>query len=64
MDERIIALEERIAFQERVIEDLDEIVRAFTRRVEALERDLAELRKTVVATPDAIGPADEKPPHY
>lgn len=64
MEERIIALETRLAYQDRLIEDLDEVVREFASRVEKLERDLAELKKTVLeGTPD-VGEAQEKPPHY
>lgn len=64
MEERIIALETRLAYQDRLIEDLDEVVREFASRVEKLEHELAELKKTVLeGTPD-IGGAQDKPPHY
>jgi len=62
MDERIIALEIRIAHQDHVIEALDEVVRAFTARVETLEQQLEALRGAAGALP--LGPADEPPPHY
>jgi uncharacterized coiled-coil protein SlyX len=62
MDERIIALEIRIAHQDKVIEALDEVVRAFTARVEALEQQVLALRGAAGALP--LGPADEPPPHY
>jgi uncharacterized coiled-coil protein SlyX len=62
MDERIIELEIRIAHQDRVIAALDDVVRAFTVRVERLEQDLKELRGAAGALP--LGPADEPPPHY
>ncbi len=64
MEQRILDLEVRIAYQDRLIADLDEVVRAFTARIEALERDLAELRQTILNPPEQIGPADEPPPHY
>lgn len=43
LERRIIDLEVRAAFQAETIEALDEVVRKFTARVEALERSLAEL---------------------
>lgn len=62
MDERLIELEIRIAHQDRVIAALDEVVRAFTTRVERLEQQLDALRGAAGAVP--LGPADEPPPHY
>ena len=61
MDERIIELEIRIAHQDQVIAALDDVLRAFTARVELLERQLQALRSGG-ALP--LGPADEPPPHY
>jgi uncharacterized coiled-coil protein SlyX len=60
-DDRFLQLEERIAHQDRVIADLDAVVREFALRVERLERALGELREG--GAPE-FGPADEKPPHY
>ena len=60
MDERIIELEIRIAHQDRAIAALDDVVRAFTTRVERLEQQVLELRGG--AAP--LGPADDPPPHY
>ena len=62
MDERIVELEVRIAHQDQVIAALDEVVRAFTARVERLERELATLGTSIRDLP--VGPADEPPPHY
>lgn len=59
---RIVDLEVRAAFQDRLIGELNEVVREFTQRVERLERELKELRDSADA-PD-IGPANERPPHY
>ena len=43
MEDRLIELEVRVAFQERLIADLDEVVRALRAQVERLEADLAQL---------------------
>jgi SlyX protein len=59
---RIVDLEVRAAFQDRLIGELNDVVREFARRVERLERELKEIRESADA-PD-IGPADERPPHY
>lgn len=64
MSERIDELEVRIAYQDRLITELDEVVRSFAGRVEALERELAQLKSTMANQPDPVGPADEPPPHY
>lgn len=59
---RLIELEIRISHQDKVIEALDDVVRAFATRVEKLERELETLRKTAGGL--AVGPPDEPPPHY
>jgi SlyX protein len=64
MDDKLIDLEVRIAFQDRLIADLDEVVRRFAARVEALESELAEVRHTLLAGQEPVGAADEPPPHY
>lgn len=62
-DERIIALETRIAYQDHLLASLDEVLREFAGRVEKLERALRELRATVVGMPEA-SPSSHLPPHY
>ena len=64
MDERIIELEVRLAYQDKIISDLDEVVRAFSERVVKLERELAVLKETVERGVPEVGPQDETPPHY
>ncbi len=62
-DERIIALETRIAYQDHLLASLDEVVREFAARVEVLERKLRVVEETRARFVET-GPADEAPPHY
>jgi len=62
MEERLIEMEIKLAHQERLLTDLDEVLQAFTARVEVLEHTVSEIRENALAVP--IGKADEKPPHY
>jgi uncharacterized coiled-coil protein SlyX len=64
-DARVVALEEKVAYQEHHIAELDEVLREFGVRVVALEDELRNLRKTL----DRAGVlnrehVDEPPPHY
>lgn len=64
MDERIVELEVRVAYQDKVIADLDEVLRSFTTQVQELRRDLEEFKQSVKEGQTEIGGANEKPPHY
>lgn len=59
---KISDLEARIAYQDKLLADLDDVLRGFCNRVERLERHITELQDSVGA--QEIGPGDEKPPHY
>ena len=61
--EAITDLEIRVAYQDRALTALDEVVRTLYGKVEALERELAEVRRTAEGPPP-IGPGNEAPPHY
>jgi uncharacterized coiled-coil protein SlyX len=62
--DRLTDLEIRLAYQDRVIAALDDVVRAFTVRVEALELALAQLHTSVNSPTPPAGPANDPPPHY
>ena len=62
LEKRIVDLEVRAAFQDKLIADLDEVLSEFALRVENLERQLQELRESADAPPS--GPANDPPPHY
>jgi len=59
--EVVTDLELRLAYQDRALAALDEVVRSLFARLEALEKDVKDLRKTDVLP---LGPANEPPPHY
>lgn len=61
VENRIVDLEIRLAYQDKLIAQLDEVVREFANRVDALERRVSEHEAS--ADPD-IGPGDDRPPHY
>ncbi len=62
LDKQIIDLEVRVAYQDKIIAQLDEVVRELATRIERLEHQVKELRQNANAAP--IGPADDPPPHY
>jgi len=57
--ERFIDLDIKLAYQERLIRDLDALVRVFAARLEKTERDLEQLKRGSVAPT-----VNEPPPHY
>lgn len=63
MSDPIVELQVRVAYQDKLIADLEEVVRGFAQRVETLEREMAELRERVADAPEA-GPHNQPPPHY
>lgn len=64
MEDRIVDLEVRLAYQDKIIADLDEVVRVFADRVVKLERELEVVKETLKTGVPEVGPQDEKPPHY
>ena len=61
LSETVTDLEVRLAYQDRVIAELDDVVRTLFARLEKVEKELREVREG--ATP-MIGSAAEPPPHY
>ena len=64
-----IELEERIAFQERALEQLNRVVATQQLELDALQRDVQELRRTARANgegkeTEARTLEDDRPPHY
>jgi len=63
--ERIDALEMRLTFQDETIETLNQTITAQWLKIDALTRQVAELRDRMQeAESQAAGPTNERPPHY
>ncbi len=66
-DDRLNSLETKIAFQEDLLQALNDTVIALQTRFAELEQRHRELRERVGALHDAPAsstPGDERPPHY
>lgn len=61
-DDRLLDLEVKLAFIERHLLDLDGVVRQLSDRVDALGRELVELRDQGPGEKPSL--ESEKPPHY
>ncbi|HEX2688733.1 MAG TPA: SlyX family protein [Kofleriaceae bacterium] len=61
--ERWLDLDVKLAYQERLIHELDALVQEFGARLDKAERELAQIK---AAMPPALplGSANEPPPHY
>ncbi len=66
LERRLIEVEQRLSFSERMAEDLSGVVAEQARLIDALDRKLAELRKRFEeAATWQPSPQDEQPPpHY
>ena len=66
-DERLHAMEERLTFQQRVIDELNEVVLHHEHRLEQLSREVARFAASLQRLADSSPGEDlphEKPPHY
>ena len=63
IEQRIVELETKVAYQDATILSLDEVIREFTGRAVALEAEVKALRETISAMAPS-GPANDPPPHY
>jgi SlyX protein len=62
-DERMLRLEEKIAYLERHVTEQDKAMLEMADEIAALRRDVKRLRERPVGeAPTAAG--DERPPHY
>ena len=64
---RLLAMEERITFLQRSLDELNEVVIQQDQRLESLKRELSRLGSSLERLADASSGGDlphEKPPHY
>jgi SlyX protein len=65
LSERIDALEMRLTYQDETIETLNQTITDQWRKIDALTRQLAEMKERLQqAESNLPGPANEPPPHY
>jgi len=62
--EQMIDMEVRLAYQDRLIRELDALVRTFGTRLDIAERELRQLRDAARSPELPKGPGNESPPHY
>ena len=62
--ERIEDLEVKLAFQDKLIADLDALVRTFGDRLDAMQRQIDQLKKAAESPELPLGSPNERPPHY
>jgi uncharacterized coiled-coil protein SlyX len=60
--DRIMDLEVKVAFQEKLLAELDAVIRTLRGEVDALREEVEQLHAGL--KPDAQATVDEKPPHY
>lgn len=62
--ERVEDLEVKLAFQDKLIRELDALVRQFGDRLDEVNRELRQLKQSIQSPEQTLGPANEPPPHY
>lgn len=67
LENRILALEERTAFQDQAIDDLNTTITDQWKQLETFKREIARLTdemREMEAANDGAGRKDPPPPHY
>jgi uncharacterized coiled-coil protein SlyX len=64
VEERIMELEVKVAFQEHQIGELNDVIMEFAVKLEELRRDLSSVMQTVAAQQELGDQKNERPPHY
>ena len=67
-EDRLTDIETRLAYQEKMIRDLNDVIIEQQQEIDRLHRVCLKLEKQNQALSElaggGVGPADEKPPHY
>jgi uncharacterized coiled-coil protein SlyX len=61
---RILKLEEKVAYQDKIIAELNDVVVTLNRAVDGLSKRLQSVERTVRSELGAREQPNEKPPHY
>ena len=61
LEKRIIEIETKIAYQDKLVDELNNVVYEQQLKIDVLEKKVLDLRKKNV---DDINPAHQPPPHY
>jgi SlyX protein len=64
IDERLEEFEMRLAYQDKTISDLNDVITAQWKKIEALERQLLRLDEELRDIDSMEAPPNQKPPHY
>ncbi len=60
----LVDLETKLAYQERLIGELDALVRSLADRLDQTVREVRELKQAIASPELPKGAANEPPPHY
>lgn len=63
-ESRLLKLEEKVAYQDKLVTDLNEVVVSLHRRVDELQARLDTAERTLRQELEGRDIANEKPPHY
>lgn len=61
VDQRIISIETKMAYQDKLLDELNGVIYEQQLKIDVLEKKVLDLRKKNV---DDINPAHQPPPHY
>ncbi|MDD3148586.1 MAG: SlyX family protein [Candidatus Riflebacteria bacterium] len=65
MESRLIVIEKRLAYLEKFVEELNEVIVDQQKQLDRCHKELARLQPKATPSPiDENGQHDEKPPHY
>ena len=64
MDDRISELESKLAFTERLVDELNDVVTAQQQRIDALQAAVTQLHEQITLHGGVSEGEHQKPPHY
>ncbi|MCH9651908.1 MAG: SlyX family protein [Deltaproteobacteria bacterium] len=63
-EERLVEIETRLAYQGKLLSDLDEVMQGFTDHIAKLERKIRLLEGALLESREEMEPHNTPPPHY